>query len=470
LQNSKNMIKVYDFFKKRIWSRVLILTFLLGFSTTVFSQSTTSLKGKVVDERTNEPIVGAVVKVKGSASGVATDLDGNYQVDVNQALPVTLVITFLGYKYQEIDVYENAPLTVTLAEDLNKIGSVVVVGYGTQKREDLTGSIASIQVTQLKEATPISFVDGLQGLAAGVQVTSTSGAPGATSIVRIRGGNSITGGNEPLYVIDGFPIYNDNGSANAGALYGAASATTGTSNGTNPLSSINPGDIESIDILKDASATAIYGSRGANGVVIITTKKGSKGAVKITYDGSYGLQTLSHKINLLNAQQWATYYNDALGKAYFSQAQIDAFAKNSTDWQKEAFRTAPTENHQVSLSGGNENMQYSASLGYLNQQGIVINTGLKRYTGRVNLTSKISKNFNVGINLNPSYSSNDAVSSGTITSILYMPPVIPVRDSTKAYTLQNTYSTGTGNPIAYLNNAINQSIIKRTLGSAFGEY
>ena len=212
-----------------ISSRVLILFLFLGFSTSVFSQSTTSLKGKVIDERTNEPIVGAVVKVKGSASGVATDIDGNYKIDVNQALPVTLVVTFLGYKYQEIDVYENEPLTVTLAEDLNKIGSVVVVGYGTQKREDLTGAITSIQVTQLKDATPISFVDGLQGLASGVQVTSTSGAPGATSIVRIRGGNSITGGNDPLYVIDGFPVYNNNSSANAGALYGAAAATAGTS-------------------------------------------------------------------------------------------------------------------------------------------------------------------------------------------------------------------------------------------------
>jgi TonB-linked SusC/RagA family outer membrane protein len=449
---------------------MLILTFLLGFSTTVFSQSTTSLKGKVVDERTNEPIVGAVVKVKGSASGVATDLDGNYQVDVNQALPVTLVITFLGYKYQEIDVYENTPLTVTLAEDLNKIGSVVVVGYGTQKREDITGAIASIQVTQLKEATPTSFVDGLQGLASGVQVTSTSGAPGATSIVRIRGGNSITGGNDPLYVIDGFPVYNDNSAADAGALFGAAAVTPGTSNGFNPLSSINPGDIESIEVLKDASATAIYGSRGANGVVIITTKKGKKGDARVTYDGSYGFQTISHKIDLLNAQQWATYYNDAQGKTVFSPAQINAFANNSTDWQNQVFRNAPTQNHQVSISGGNDKTQYSTSLGYLDQQGIVLNTDLKRYTGRINLISKVSKDFNVGVNLNESYSSSDLASSSEITNILSMPPVIKVRDSTGAYTSYNTYSTGTGNPVAYLNSTINQSIIQRSLGSAFGEY
>jgi len=470
------MTKVYKFLNLRnsdtfpLLSRVLILTLLLGFSTASFSQTTTSLKGKVVDERTNEPIIGAIVKVKGSASGVATDLDGNYQVSVSQALPVTLVVTFLGYKYQEIDVYENEPLTVSLAEDVNKVGAVVVIGYGTQKREDLTGAIASIQVTQLKETTPTSFVDGLQGLVSGVQVTSTSGAPGATSIVRIRGGNSITGGNDPLYVIDGFPVYNNNGSANAGALYSAATATAGTSDGTNPLSSINPGDIESVDILKDASATAIYGSRGANGVIIITTKKGSKGATKVTYDGSFGYQTLAHKVDLLNAQQFAKYYNDAQGKTVFTQAQIDAYAKNSTDWQNESFRTAPTQNHQISISGGNDKTQYSTSLGYTDQQGIVLNTYLKRYTGRVNLNSKLSKNFNIGINLNPSYSSSNQASTGVITSILYMPPVIPVKDSTGTYTSYNTYSTGTGNPVAYLKSSTNESIIKRTLGSAFGEY
>ena len=379
---NKNMTKECKFLISRlkdsypIFSRVFIITIFFGFSASAFSQTQITLKGKVIDERTNEAIIGAIVKVKGSTNAVVTDLDGNYQVSVNQALPVTLVITFVGYKYQEIDVYENEPLTVILAEDLNKIGTVVVVGYGTQKREDLTGAIASVQVTQLKESTPTSFVDGLQGLVSGVQVTSTSGAPGATSIVRVRGGNSITGGNEPLYVIDGFPVYNDNNSANAGALYGAATITAGTSNGTNPLSSINPGDIESVDILKDASATAIYGSRGANGVVIITTKKGSKGTTKVTYDGSYGFQTLSHKIDLLNAQQFATYYNDAQGKAIFSQEQIDAYAKNSTDWQDEAFRTAPTQNHQISISGGNDKTQYSTSLGYLDQQGIVLNLSL----------------------------------------------------------------------------------------------
>jgi len=446
-----------------------ILFLFAGFSTLSALAQQIELRGKILEESSKLSVIGATIKVKGQKTGTTSDVDGNFTLKV-KSLPITLNVSTVGFKTQEIDVYEAEPVTINLLEDQNRLSDVVVVGYGTQKRQDLTGSVVSVQVSQLKEAAPTSFVDALQGLVAGVQVTSTSGAPGATSIVRIRGGNSITGGNDPLYVIDGFPIYNDNNSVDAGALFGAAAVTTGTTNGNNPLSSINPGDIESIDVLKDASATAIYGSRGANGVIIVTTKKGSKGAVKVTYDGSYGFQTLSHKIDLLNAQQFATYYNDATGTTTFTQDQINSYAKNSTDWQAASFRTAPVQNHQLSFNGGNDKTQYSASLGYFDQQGIVINTDFERYTGRVALNSKLSKNFNIGVNLNQSYSTSDAASTGIITSILFMPPVIPVRDETGAYTSYNTYSSSTGNPVAYLNQSTNQSIIQRTLGSAFGEY
>jgi len=439
-----------------------IFTFLSGHAQLI------ELKGKILEESSNISVIGATIKVKGQKTGTTSDTEGNFSLKV-KSLPVTLYVSTVGFKNQEIDVYEAEPITISLADDQNRLSNVVVVGYGTQKREDLTGSVASVQVSQLKEAAPTSFVDALQGLASGVQVTSTSGAPGATSIVRIRGGNSITGGNDPLYVIDGFPIYNDNSSVDAGALFGAAAITAGTTNGNNPLSSINPGDIESIEVLKDASATAIYGSRGANGVIIVTTKKGSKGAAKVTYDGSYGFQTVSHKIDLLNAQQFAVYRNDALGTTAFTQDQINGFAKNSTDWQAEAFRTAPIQNHQLSISGGNDKTQYSASLGYLDQDGVVIDTDFKRYTGRVALNTKLSKNFNFGINLNQSYSTSDAASTTTILNVLEMPSTVPVYSSPGVYSYQNPYSTN-GNPVAYLNNSTNQNIIQRTLGSAFGEY
>ncbi len=448
-------------------SRTIMFLVFASLSLPALCQSTVTLRGRVIDERTNEPVIGATVKVKNTTTGTITDAKGDFQFTVKHSLPVTLVFSIVGFKYQEYDVYENEPLTVPLSEDFNKLSTVVVVGYGTQKRSDLTGSVASIQVSQLKDAAPTSFVDALQGLASGVQVTSTSGAPGATSIVRIRGGNSITGGNDPLYVVDGFPIYNDNKAADAGS----ATATVGTATGLNPLSSLNPGDIESIDVLKDASATSIYGSRGANGVIIITTKKGKAGKSVVSYDGSFGSQKLAHKIDLLNAQQWATYWNDAQGKTVFTQDQIDGYANNSTDWQDAAFRTASTQNHQITFSGGNDKTQFSSSLGYLGQEGVVINTDFKRYTGRISVNSKLSTKFNVGLNLNESYSTSNAATTSNITAILYMPPVLPVYDANGAYTLYNNYNTsGSGNPVAYLNSVTNQSNLQRTLGSAFGEY
>jgi len=444
------------------------ITFLFGILSisSVLAQQL-EIKGNVLEEESKIAIIGATIRIKGQKTGTVSNAQGNFQLKI-KSFPATLIVSSVGFRSQELEFYEaTEPITVYLTDDQNRLSSLVVVGYGTQKRSDLTGSVASVQVSQLKDAAPTSFVDALQGLVSGVQVTSTSGAPGATSIVRIRGGNSITGGNDPLYVIDGFPIYNDNKAGDAGS----ATATVGTASGLNPLSSINPGDIESIDILKDASATAIYGSRGANGVVIITTKKGKAGKSIVSYDGSFGTQTLSHKIDLLNAQQWATYYNDAQGKAVFTQDQINSYATNSTDWQNAAFRTAATQNHQITFSGGNEKTQFSSSLGYLGQDGIVINTDFKRYTGRISVNSKLSTNFNVGLNLNESYSTSNAATTGNITAILYMPPVIPVYDANGVYTLYNNYNTsGSGNPIAYLNTVTNQSNLQRTLGSAFGEY
>ena len=206
--------------------------------------------------------------------------------------------------------------------------------------------------------------------------------------IRIRGGNSITGGNDPLYVIDGFPIYNNSSESNAGAL---------NSQAINPLSSINPGDIESVDVLKDASATALYGSRGANGVVIITTKKGKAGVNKVTYDGSLGVQTASKKIDLLNAKEWATLKNDARinsGKTpLFTASQLDSLGSAGTDWQSAALRSATIQNHSLSFTGGNDKTRYSISTGYLKQDGILIGTDFSRFSSRVSLDSKISNKW-----------------------------------------------------------------------------
>jgi TonB-dependent starch-binding outer membrane protein SusC len=451
----------HTYFKLIIFISLLFLT---GLSAS--AQSNVKITGRVIDDQSNQPIIGVPVVIKGTTVGVATDQDGKFELQTSQALPITLIINNIGYKYQEVDIYELEPLTIRLSENSNKLNEVVVIGYGTKKREEITGSIASISASQIKEANQASFVSGLQGLASGVQVTQTSGAPGGAASVRIRGGNSINGGNEPLYVIDGFPIYNDNSIANAGAL------SSGTN--INPLSSISPNDIESIDVLKDASATSIYGSRGANGVIIITTKKGKSNVGSINYDASFGFQEVSHKIALLNAKEWGTYKNDALinnGKsALYSEAQLDSLGNNSTDWQAAVLRKAQVQSHQLSFIGGNEKTKYAVSFGTLDQQGIIIGSDFKRYNARVNLTSKVNDRLSLGVNVNETYSKANVSPDGTLTAALYMPPTVPVRDEDGNYTFKSPYESAVANPVATLNEITNISKINRFLGSGYAEY
>ena len=222
------------------------------------------ITGRVVDAKTGDPLIGASVIVKTDRQGVTTDVDGNFSLTTKKEFPLTLHLDFVGYRGLDLDVYDNSePVEIKLQENYRFTEEIVVIGYGQQKRSDLTGSISDVSAEQIKKIASSSFDNALAGTVAGLQATPTSGQPGGGISLRIRGGNSIKGGNEPLYVIDGFPIYNT--AATAGTVSGAT---------LNPLSAINPGDIESINVLKDASATAIYGSRGANGVIIITTKKG----------------------------------------------------------------------------------------------------------------------------------------------------------------------------------------------------
>ena len=429
--------------------RHLIGFWLLFLTFPAFGQ-TIKITGKVLDNNTKQPIIGATIHLKGSATGSVTDVNGEFLFTAKQSLPATLLITYIGYETQEIDVYEELPIEILIKENLNRLNEVVVVGYGTQKREELTGAITSIPVAQLKALSQTSIANGLQGLATGIQVTQSSGAPGSSFSVRIRGGNSITGGNEPLYVIDGFPVYNDN----------------------NQIASFNSNDIESIDVLKDASATSIYGSRGANGVIIITTKKGTTGAAQVTYDGSVGFQEISHKIALLNAKDWGIFKNDARinnGKpALYTASQLDSLGQHSTDWQSAALRRAQISNHQISINGGNEKTKYSVSLGVLSQDGIVINSNFNRYNGRVRLDSKVNERLNVGLNVNASYI--DADNASTITNLLYIPPTVPIYDAKGNYTFVSPYESSVGNPIATLNRSINKSKTSELLASTFADY
>ncbi len=461
---------------KRFLSGIIGVLLFLAIPGTVFGQTevpiiNSRIDGIVTDSTTRQPITGVVLRIKGVTHEVVTGSDGRFSFVTGQKLPYTLVVSFIGYKTKEVYA-TGSPVNIQLSDKVSQLNDVVIVGYGTQKRSDITGAISTVPKSNLSQVS--SSVDNLlRGAAPGVQVTQSSGQPGASASVRIRGGNSITGGNEPLYVIDGFPVYNDNTTI---------SSSAGTGGAVNALSTINPSDIESIEVLKDASATAIYGSRGANGVIIITTKKGKRGTNDVAFQTYYGLQKISKEVPLLDATQWAELRNDILASSNqapsFTSAQIAAFGKG-TNWQDAAFRTAPVENDELTFSGGDEKSRYNISSNYFNQEGILLNTDFKRYSLRFNYDRDISKNFHVGINATTSYStsqgaasniaSNSLNSPNIITNILTTPPVLPVKDANGNYVL-NTYSTTPSNPIQDLLSIVNQTKVNRSLGNLFAEY
>lgn len=421
------------------------------------------LKGSIVEEKTNAPLPNAVVAIKGTTHQVQSDEKGRFSFRTGQRFPYILLISHVGF--EPVEITATGPDLVIALRESSKELEEVVVGYGTQKKRDLTGSVASVSSTLIKQSPVSSFDRVLQGAVAGVQVIQTSGQPGSSVSIRIRGGNSITGGNEPLYVIDGFPVYNDNGDANAGVTSGPS---------INALASLNPSDIESIDVLKDASSTAIYGSRGANGVVIITTKKGRAGQNNVSYESYYGDQQIIRTIPVLtSARDWALLKNDALinaGKpAYYSQAQLDALT-GGTDWQAAAFKTAPLQNHQLSFSGGDERTRYAVALNYFRQDGIVSHTAFERYSARINLDRNLSARFKIGTAVTGSKTKAAEANSSVISTLLLLPPTVPIRDAAGNYTLQSPFEVALGNPVATLEKEVNNTATYRFLGNLYGEY
>lgn len=430
--------------------------FTLSFSASAQTKPliNSTLNGTVIDAKTKATLPGAVVHIQGTTHEVITDEKGKFRFVTGQKFPYTLQVKYIGYNPAEV-VANSETITVALQEAVNQLQDVVVVGYGTQKKKDVTGALSSVSAQQIQNTPAASFDKVLQGSVPGIQVTQSSGAPGASTTVRIRGGNSINGGNEPLYVIDGFPIYNDNGAVNTGALSGAP---------LNALSTINTSDIESMEVLKDASATAIYGSRGANGVIIVTTKRGKKGSNTISYDGFYGVQKTTRSIPLLNGSQWAQLSNDAFvnnGQAApYTAAQVTAFG-TGTNWQDAAFRTAPTQNHQLSISGGDEKTQYSISGNYVKQDGILQNTDFGRYSGRVNLDRNVTEHFKVGTSITGSRLTSNIAPESSVRDVLSLPPIVPVT---------SLFYGATGNPVTTLNLSTNQSITSRFISNFYGEY
>lgn len=461
-----------------------------------------TVTGTVTDTKTNEGLPGVNVLVKGTSIGTQTDVQGRYQIAVPEGSAV-LVFTFVGYSAQEITVGSQATINVQLASDAKALGDVVVVGYGAQNSRDVTTAIARVKADAIKDL-PVTGVDkALTGKVAGVQVLETSGAPGSGINIRVRGTNSISASNEPLYVVDGIPLSND--------------VESGVSNRrVNPLNMINTTDIESIEILKDASSTAIYGSRGANGVVLITTKRGTTGKLVFNYDSYYGLQQTTKKIKMLDAYQYAELARDAHNNTYLGflrtsgktgsvdDTEAQRIAKGAransefllipqtlpylagtpgltnTDWQDAIFRNAPMQSHTISASGGSEVARYFVSGNYLDQQGVVIGSDFKKIGSKISIDINY-KRLKTGINFLPTYSTYSNIATegrfrdgNVVSTALQALPIFPVYNADGSFNYDNnTLGYASANPINPVALAtLREDNLKQIqlLGNVYAEY
>lgn len=414
---------------------VLVMFFV---SQIIMAQSKT-ITGTVTDD-TNQPLPGVSIRIEGTNTGTITDFDGNYSLNVPLG-NVVLQFSFIGFKDQNVNVANQTTVNVQLLLSSIGIDEVVAVGYGTAKKSDLSGASVSLNADKLKGGGIVNLDQALKGRAAGVTAVSTSGQPGGAVSVRIRGQGTINAGAEPLYVIDGVPISVSTVSGHSLGLGDALgnSPTTGIS----PLSKINTADIVSMEILKDASATAIYGSQGANGVIIITTKRGEKGDAKFSYEGSYGVQRQATSIDIMNLREFAS-YSKSIAEVSFRDDERPEFQDPSllghgTDWQEAIFQLAPIQQHQISISGGSDKVRYYTSGGYLKQEGTVIGTEFERFSFRTNMDAQLKDWLKMGVNVN--FSQTDErlgladSEAGIIRIALQTTPDMPV------YNIDGTYAS-----------------------------
>lgn len=419
--------------------------------------------GTVSDNK--EVLVGASVAELGTTNGTITDVEGKFILKVTAGSKVR--VSYTGYLPQEFTIASDKTLNVVLEEDQELLSEVVVIGYGVVKKSDLTGSVASIKSEDYINTAVSSIDQGIQGKVTGVVVSMSSGQPGAPSSIRIRGTNSINGNNEPLYVIDGVFIVPE---TNVGAVSGPS---------LNPLASLNPADIESIEILKDASATAIYGTRGANGVIIVTTKRGKKGAPVFNVNFAQSIQELRRKIPMLNAAQLAVLGNEAADNAGAPRRLIYASPVNlgvGTDWQDQIFRVAPMSNLQLSARGGSEGSTYAVSTNFFDQQGIIHNSQFTKGNVRINLDQRLSSVFNIGTSINVNRStlrgvvtdSESAIPSSVTSWALAFNPGLSVYNNAGQYIFENnTSQPAVGNPVADINKTEQINNSTRLLGNFF---
>ena len=465
----------------RIYRMILPLILGLFLSVGTYAQSIT-VKGHVKDALGG--VIGASVVEKGNTTnGTITDLDGNFSLNVPKGS--TLVVSFIGYKTQE--VVAASSVVVTLREDSELLDEVVVIGYGVARKNDLTGSVTAIKPDEMHNGLTTSAQDMMQGKIAGVSVVNNGGEPGGSATIRIRGGSSLNASNDPLIVIDGLAMDN----------YGVQGMS-------NPLALVNPADIESFTVLKDASATAIYGSRASNGVILITTKKGqSNSKPRISYNGNVSVSMVTDKLDVLNAKEFMKLVQNTYGysdEEFLASAEYQALGYTNaqgehlfadTDWQDEIYRTAVSTDHNITVSGGLKNMPYRVSLGYTNQQGILKTSSFERYTASVNLSpSLFDEHLKVNFNAKGMYSVTSYANTDAIGAATSMDPTKPVYGGTEFYDKNfggywewpeavdwkdsewgyNINTLATANPVGMLNNRSDKGKSKVLMGNIELDY
>ena len=444
---------------KTIFGLFLLCLFLVSWQ--VRAQEVVS--GTVTSAVDKSVLPGASVSLKGTRIETTTDSKGKFSI--NAKANSTLVFSFVGYKTIEIAIGGKSIINASLPTSDNALDEVVVVGYGTSLKKDLSGSVASVSAEEIKSMPITSFEQGMQGRVAGVQVMQGNSAPGGAPQVRIRGANTVLGGNEPLYVIDGVPVYNSELENNSNLNVGTQPS--------NALASINPNDIVSMEILKDASATAIYGARGANGVVIITTKRGKSGdRGKITFEAYHGIQEISNKLDLMNSQDYIKILNERTTN--FGGAPLisnpSSYSSN-TDWQDFFFRKAAMSNYSLNFSGGSDKNQYSVSGNWFTQDGVIQQTDFNRGSIRVNLDNRLNDKFKVTTSVTASRSINNRSLNWALMNALQLTPLLSPYDQNGNFVnLTSTANFGGENPIETLYKTSDKLIVDRFLGNVLGEY
>ncbi|MBT1707593.1 TonB-dependent receptor [Fulvivirgaceae bacterium PWU5] len=442
--------------------RKTLLFLIFAFLSQIAWAQERTIRGKITNAEDGSPLPGVSVVVQGTNRGTVTDVEGQYRLPVADGDAV-LVFSFIGMLSQEQTIGNRETIDVQLSPDSKQLSEVVVVGYGTEQQKLITGSIGVVKSDAIKDL-PVSTVDGmLQGQAAGVQVLQNSGTPGGGMSVRVRGTTSISGSGQPLYVIDGIPL-----------TTGDYAQVGYEGQGINALSDLNPNDIESMSVLKDAATAAIYGARASNGVVLITTKRGKSGKSVIGFNAYYGVQQAWRTLDMLDTEQWMEYRNDLAGSAVFTEADIAkarAGDTTNTDWQDVIFRSAPIASYELSATGGNDKTRFFISGSYFDQKGILIGTRFQRMNTRVNVDHSVNDKFRIGTSIGLTYSTSNRVEgdqslNGPLPNGISTPAIFPVYDPDGSYNQSGPYA----NPVSIANDATNENFTYRVIANMFGEY